>query len=456
MMKEASLKRAALVVAAALFMQMLDSTIVTTALPQIATDLSVNQSSASLLVSVYMLFAAIFIPLSGWMAKKMSRKTLFLLAVMLFTLSSVAAGLVNNLAYILVMRAIQGMAGAMMVPVGKLIILENVAAKNLLQILSFLVWPALIAPAIAPLLGGYVISAFSWHWIFFLNLPIGLGILLAGYLLIHDQNDWEEAPFDLVGFLLVALAAGLILVAAEVLSRGLPLLAVGSAILTLGIFFAFLAFRHLQKVEQPLFALDALKIKSFRIYQTGGSIFWMTIGALPYLLTLLLQVPFHWSAIEAGTYVIFIFLGNLAIKPFTTPIIRRTGYKYALVIALGLATMTTFLMAAFTIETAKPWIAFVAFVSGVGRSLALTSYNSLAFAELSKKEKNAANTLQSVMQMLSQAFGVGFVATLVALFSKMFVTSLAYQVTLFLVALISLYPLLEVLTLPKNVGEKTL
>lgn len=455
-MEEANLKRAALVVAAALFMQMLDSTIVTTALPQIATDLDINQSSASLLVSVYMLFAAIFIPLSGFMAKKMSRKVLFLLAVLLFTISSVAVGLDNNFTYILVMRAVQGMAGAMMVPVGKLIILENVASKNLLQILSYLIWPALIAPAIAPLLGGYVISALSWHWIFFLNLPIGLLILVAGYFLIHDRNEHEEAPFDLFGFLLVALAAGLILVAAEVLSRGLPMLGIGITTLVLGLFFAVLAFRHLKKVEQPLFALDALKIKSFRIYQTGGSIFWMTIGALPYLLTLLLQVPFHWSAIESGTYVIFIFLGNLAIKPFTTPIIRKTGYKYALVIALGFATATTFLMAAFTIDTAKPWIAFVAFVSGVGRSLALTSYNSLAFSELSKNEKNAANTLQSVMQMLSQAFGVGFVATLVALFSKVFVASLAYQVTLFLVGAISLYPLLEVLTLPKNVGEKTL
>ncbi|MDD9138140.1 MFS transporter [Fructobacillus sp. CRL 2054] len=455
-MNEKSLKRAALVVAAALFMQMLDSTIVTTALPQIADDLSVNQSTASLLVSVYMLFAAVFIPLSGWMAKKMNRKALFLLAVLIFTLSSVAVGLVDNLAYILVMRALQGIAGAMMIPVGKLIILENVASKNLLQILSYLIWPALIAPAIAPLLGGYIISALSWHWIFFLNLPIGLGILIAGYFLIHDENAPEDAPFDMVGFILVALAAGLILIAAETLSHGLKSLALGSTLLVLGFILSILSFKHLQRVDQPLFALDALKTKTFRIYTTGGSIFWITIGALPYLLTLLLQVPFHWSAVEAGTYVIFIFLGNLAIKPFTTFIIKHTGYKYALVIALGLATMSTFLMAAFEMNTAKVWIAFVAFVSGVGRSLALTAYNSLAFSELTKKEKNAANTLQSVMQMLSQAFGVGFAATLVALFSQAFASSLAYQITLFIMGVISLYPLFEVLTLPKNAGESTL
>ncbi|MCO0832120.1 MFS transporter [Fructobacillus sp. W13] len=455
-MKDNVLKKAALVVAAALFMQMLDSTIVTTALPQIAEDLRVNQSSASLLVSVYMLFAAIFIPLSGWLAKKLPRKNLFLFAVVLFTLSSVAVGFYSNLAYILAMRALQGFAGALMVPVGKLIILENVEAKNLLSILSFLIWPALIAPAIAPLLGGYVIGAMSWQWIFYLNLPIGIGILIAGAFLIHDDNKAEEAPFDLFGFLLVAVAAGLILIAAEVLSRGVETLFVGGLILFAGLVLSVFSWKHLQKVDEPLFSLDAMKVKSFRIYQTGGSIFWMTIGALPYLLTLLLQVPFHWSPVEAGTYVIFIFLGNLAIKPFTTPIIRTLGYKYALSVALGLASASTFLMACFTVDSAKPWIAFVAFASGVGRSLSLTSYNSLAFAELSKKEKNAANTLQSVVQMLSQAFGVGFAATLLSLFAQALSITLAYQVTLFVVGLLSLYPLMEALTLDKNVGEKTL
>ncbi|MBS9338697.1 MFS transporter [Fructobacillus sp. M2-14] len=455
-MKDNVLKKAALVVAAALFMQMLDSTIVTTALPEIAEDLKVNQSSASLLVSVYMLFAAIFIPLSGWLAKKLPRKNLFLFAVVLFTFSSVAVGFYNSLAYILMMRALQGFAGALMVPVGKLIILENVEAKNLLSILSFLIWPALIAPAIAPLLGGYVISALSWQWIFYLNLPIGIGILIAGIFLIHDDNPAEDAPFDLLGFVLVAAAAGLVLIAAEVLSRGVETLVLGGSILLAGLVLAVFSWKHLKKAEEPLFSLDALKVKSFRIYQTGGSIFWMTIGALPYLLTLLLQVPFHWSPVEAGTYVIFIFLGNLGIKPFTTPIIRALGYKYALVLALGLASMSTFLMAAFNVDSAKPWIAFVAFVSGVGRSLALTSYNSLAFSELSKQEKNAANTLQSVVQMLSQAFGVGLAATLLSLFSQAFTVTLAYEVTLFVVGVLSLYPLFEVLTLDKNVGSKTL
>ncbi|GAP03313.1 major facilitator superfamily MFS_1 [Fructobacillus pseudoficulneus] len=450
------MKKAALVVAAALFMQMLDSTIVTTALPQIATDLQVNQSTASLLVSVYMLFSAIFIPLSGWLSKKVRRKNLFLLAVGLFTISSVLAGLFNNLTYLLVMRAIQGMAGALMVPVGRLIILENTEPKKMLQILSYLVWPALLAPAIAPLLGGYVISALSWHWIFFLNLPIGLLIILTGIVFILDDNEREDLPFDLLGFCLVALAGGGLLIASEVLARGLSLIFWGALIFFLALLFCVLAWRHLQKGKQPLFSLEPLKVKTFRIYETGGSIFWMTIGALPYLLTLLLQVAFHWSPVAAGTYVIFIFVGNIAIKPFTTAIIQRLGYKYALTVALSLATVATLLMAAFQMGTAKPWIAFVAFVSGVGRSLALTAYNSLSFSELSKEQKNSANTMTSVLQMLFQALGVGLVATIVAILGQTFQTAMAYRLTFLIIGLASLYPLIEVLTLPKDAGAQTL
>ncbi|CAK1221590.1 MFS transporter [Fructobacillus cardui] len=455
-MNFSQMKQAALVVAAALFMQMLDSTIVTTALPQIATDLKVAQSTASLLVSVYMLFSAIFIPLSGWLAKKVRRKNLFLIAVGLFTVSSVLAGLFNNLTYLLVMRAIQGMSGALMVPVGRLIILENTEPKKMLQILSYLVWPALLAPAIAPLLGGYVIASLSWHWIFFLNLPIGLLIILTGAFFILDDNEREDLPFDLFGFLLVAVAGGGLLIASEILSRGLSLFFWGFLVLFVALVFLALAWHHLSASDQPLFSLEPLKVKTFRVYESGGSIFWMTIGALPYLLTLVLQVAFHWSPIMAGTYVIFIFVGNIAIKPFTTVIIRCLGYKYALVVALSLASLATFLMAAFHADSAKAWIAFVAFVSGIGRSLALTSYNSLSFSELSKEQKNSANTLTSVLQMLSQALGVGIVATILALLGQVMKTTLAYQITFLIVGLVSLYPLLEVLTLPKDAGAQTL
>ncbi|GAO99406.1 MFS transporter [Fructobacillus ficulneus] len=450
------MKKAALVVAAALFMQMLDSTIVTTALPQIASDIHVQQSTASLLVSTYMLFAAIFIPLSGWLAKKMRRKYLFLFAVGLFTVSSVLAGLFNNLTYLLIMRAIQGMAGALMVPVGRLIILENTEPKKMLQILSYLVWPALIAPAIAPLLGGYVINSLSWHWIFFLNLPIGLLIIFFGFTYLIDDNDRVAAPFDLVGFLLVAVAAGALLIAAEVLSHGLSLLVWGILCLAVAVIFFVLSWRHLQTVDEPLFSLEPLKVKTFRVYETGGSIFWLTIGALPYLLTLILQVVFKWSPITAGTYVIFIFLGNIFIKPFTTFIIQHLGYKYALVVALALASLSTFAMAGFQAGTIKAVIALVAFLSGVGRSLALTAYNSLSYSELTKEQKNSANTLASVLQMLAQAFGVGLAATIVALLSQVVSLRVAYQLTFLLVGILSLYPLLEVLTLPKDAGSETL
>ncbi|MDF7637538.1 MFS transporter [Leuconostocaceae bacterium ESL0958] len=449
-------KRAALVVAFALFMQMLDSTIVTTALPSIAHDIDASQSTTSLMVSVYMLSAAIFIPLSGWLAKKVRRKYLFFAAVALFTISSVLVGLFNNLAYLLVMRAVQGMAGALMVPVGRLIILENVAPENILKILSYLIWPALIAPAIAPLLGGYIIEALSWHWIFYLNLPIGCGILLAGAYFIHDDNEIEAAPFDLFGFLFVAAGGAGLLVASEFLSRGLANFPLGLALFALGLFFFYAAFKHLARVDHPLISLAPLQIKTFRIFQTGGAIFWMTIGAMPYLLTLFLQVSLGWSPIKAGSFVIFIFLGNLGIKPFTTPIIERTGYKYALLIALGLASLTTFFLATLSANSPEYAIALLAFLSGVGRSLALTAYNTLAFADLDKSLKNAGNTMISVVQMLAQALGIGLVATLVALLEQAVSPAAAYSWTFVLVGLLSLYPFFEVGTISKTAGSQTL
>ncbi|CAK8054336.1 MFS transporter [Eupransor demetentiae] len=450
------LTKAALVVAAALFMQMLDSTIVTTALPVIGRDLSVSQSTASLLISAYMLAAATFIPLSGWLARRLPRKRLFLWAVALFTLSSVLGGLVNNLPLLLGMRVLQGVAGALMVPVGRLIILENTESKDLLRMLSYLVWPALIAPAIAPLLGGYIISYLTWHWIFFLNLPIGLGIILFGHRVIQDFSKTEKVDFDLPGFILVGLSVLALLISSDLLGDGIEMLPWGSALLLVAIAVGYFAVRHLRRASEPLFSLAALKVPTFRVYQSGGSIFWMTIGALPYMMTLLLQVVFSWSAVTAGTYVIFIFLGNLAIKPFTTPIIERTGYRLAIVIGLVLATSSTVAFAFMTPETMKWWIATVAFVSGVGRSLCLTSYNTLSFADLDREEKNSANTFQSVVQMLAQGLGVGVAAMIVAILQQYFSTAAAYKGTFILLALISIYPLAEILTLPKDAGAQTL
>ncbi|CAH1855982.1 MFS transporter [Convivina praedatoris] len=452
----AQLKQATLVVAAAFFMQMLDSTIVTTALPRIANDLSVSQSSASLVISSYLLASAVFIPLSGWLARIFQRRTLFLGAVTLFTISSGLGGLATTLPMLLCMRIIQGMAGSLMIPVGRLMILAHTPAPKLLQILSYLIWPALIAPAIAPLLGGYIITYLDWHWIFYINIPIGLLILLTGHWAIRDHNKPEQNPFDLLGFLLVSITGVSLLISSEILSHGMQSLLLGLLLLIGGIVAGLGAFYHLKHAKHPLFSLDALKIPSFRVYQSGGTIFWMTIGALPYLLTLFLQIAFGWNAVQAGSYVLFIFLGNLIIKPFTTPIIQRLGYRRTIATSLIVATLSTFGFAFLTRQTNPILIVSLAFISGIGRSLALTGYNGLSFSELQSQQKNSANTLQAVVQMLSQGLGIGFSATLVAIFEQFSSVRTSYSMTFICIGIISIYAIVEILHLQKDVGAQTL
>lgn len=446
--------RTALIIAASLFMEVLDGTIITTALPTLSRDFHVAGSTASLLVSTYMLAVAIFIPLSGWLATIWQRKRLFLTAVGLFALSSLLSALSPNFGFLLVMRIFQGISGAMMVPVGRLIVLEKTEPRDLLKMISFLVWPALMAPVIAPVLGGLIVTYATWHWIFLINVPIGLAIILIGHKTIVDDQVPHPAPFDALGFILVGLAAAGVLSASEMITNPAISNVFVAILFGVALVIGALAFRHLGRSTHPLFSLEALKIPTFRVFQTGGSIFWMTIGALPYMLTLMLQTSFHWSAAKAGTYVLFIFVGNIGIKPFTTPIIQKFSYRGAIVLALALAFLATIGLAFVSPTTPAYWIMLAALVSGVGRSLALTAYNGLSFADLSLTQKNSANTLSAVAQNLSQALGIGFAAAGLAGFSNLFSTAASFKWTFLLLALISLYPLFEILTLPKDAGAQ--
>jgi MFS family permease len=352
------------------------------------------------------------------------------------------------------MRIFQGISGAMMVPVGRLIVLEQTEPRDLLKMISFLVWPALVAPVIAPLLGGLIVTYATWHWIFIINVPIGLAIILIGRKAIVDDQKPKKAPFDAVGFILVGIAAAGVLAASEMITNDAISKFFVIALFLVAIAIGTLAFRHLGRVEHPLFSLEALKIPTFRVFQTGGSIFWMTIGALPYMLTLMLQTSFDWTAAKAGTYVLFIFVGNIGIKPFTTPIIQKLSYRGAIVLALSLAFIATIGLAFVDKTTPAFIIMFAALVSGVGRSLALTAYNGLSFADLSRTQKNSANTLSAVAQNLSQALGIGFAAAGLAGFGILFGTASAFRWTFLLLGLISLYPLFEILTLPKEAGAQ--
>lgn len=272
----------------------------------------------------------------------------------------------------------------MMTPTARLMVLEKTPADQLLKMISYLVWPSLMAPAVAPVIGGMFVTYFTWHWIFLINLPIGLLAFLIGVRLLPRDDQQQPRPFDVRGFVELALASMALLTGAEMLARTGVVVWYGLIMVVIGIVLGVNVYQHLRRAEHPLFSVATMKVPTFRVSQTGGTLFQVTIASLPYVLTVLLQTVFGWSAARAGWYVIFIFIGNIGIKPFTNPIIRRLGFRGALIASFLMLILSSFGLALVRPHTTAIAIMFLALVSGVGRSLAFTSYNGLQFTDVAQ------------------------------------------------------------------------
>lgn len=315
----------------------------------------------------------------------------------------------------------------------------------------------MIAPAIAPVIGGAIITYFSWHWIFLINLPIGLIILLLGYYLIPKDHELIKHKFDWLGFLEIAVASALLIIGAELASRhGFTFELAGMICIVNGLVFLVLTYKHLKTIQYPLFSLNALSKTSFRIGQTSGAVLWLSVGAMPYLLTIYLQTIFHWSAVVAGSYVIFIFIGNIGIKPFTTTIIRHLHYKGALLASFLLILSSSIFLYFIEPTTVSAVIMFLSFLSGIGRSLALTSFMGLSLSEIPPHERNSANTLSTVVQSLAQGLGVSFITLVIRLFETKLSSGLSYSLGFVVLGALMLLPIIEILKIPKSMGESTI
>lgn len=448
--------RIAILMAASLFMEMLDGTIVTTALPEMSQYFHTGAATTALLVSVYLITSAIFIPLSGWLAKRFGKKKIWIIAVIIFTISSLTSALVSSFIFLLLMRIIQGFSGSLMTPTARLIVLEKTPASKLLKMVSYLIWPALIAPAIAPLAGGFIVTYWSWQWIFLINVPIGFIIVLLGIKWIDADDVKTKNDFDLLGFIEITFASGVILVGAELATHGKNYWFSAMGLVAVGVILGVIVFKHLKKAENPLFSIQALKVTSFRICQTSGSVLWLCVGALPYILTVFLQTVFQWSAVKAGSYVLFIFIGNIGIKPFTNAIIRKLGYRSALLSSFGMVFITSVALAFIRPNTFPVYIMFLALVSGVGRSLALTSYNGLSFSEIAPQDRNSANTLNVVVMTLAQGLGISLITVVVNLLQNSFSITTSYELGFVFLGLLMIFPVIEVLFLPKDIGYTTI
>ena len=440
----------ALLVAGTFFMENLDGTIVATAAPAIAADLGVRPVDINVVMTAYLVAVAVGIPLSGWLADRFGGRRVFLLAIGVFTVASALCAVSPNLAVLSAVRVLQGLGGAMMVPVGRLVVLRSTQKRDLLDAIAYLTWPALVAPVVAPFLGGWLSTYAGWQWIFLVNIPLGVLAVVVALRVVPVVDGTDVPPLDWVGFLLCGLTLATLLVGLEQVGGGTTRGVVVAVLLVVAALAGVLTVRRMRRTRDPLLDLAALEVRTFWVANVSGMVYRMAISAVPFLLPLMFQVAFGWSAVRAGLLVMAVFLGNVLIKPATSPLIRRFGFRRVIVASSAGGALTFVACAFLRPTTPMVVIAGVLVVSGVMRSVGFSGYNSLMFADIGAAQMSGANTLSSTIGQLAAGLGVA-VAALALRASDGILGALvpghqvllAYQVTFGLLALMMLYPVLE-------------
>jgi EmrB/QacA subfamily drug resistance transporter len=395
-----------LVVACAMFMQNLDSTVIATALPTIARSLDESPLTLNVAITCYLLSLAVFIPISGWTADRFGARRVFSAAIVVFTLGSIGCGMANSLAALVAARIVQGMGGALMVPVGRLVLLRTVEKSDLVRAMSYVSVPALIGPVMGPPLGGFIVTYWSWRWIFFINIPIGfLGIILVN-LLVGDLKEGGRRPFDFGGFALTGVGLATLAFGFENVARGaLPTILVG-ALLTVGAACTMLYVRHARRVAHPIIDLALFRIPTYAAASIGGFLFRMGLGALPFLLPLMLQVGFGLDALSSGLLTFASAAGAMSMKMTAARIIRWLGFRIVLVGDAVISALFLFSYSLFRPTTPHLVIFLALLAGGFFRSLQMTSINTLSYADVPPTMLSRATSLTSMAQQLSQTVGV--------------------------------------------------
>jgi len=406
-------RAAPLIVAVSLFMENMDSTVIATSLPAIARDIGTDPLALKLAVTSYLLSLAIFIPASGWTADRFGARNVFRLAIAVFVLGSIGCALSQSLEEFVIARIFQGIGGAMMTPVGRLIVVRAIDKEALLNAMSLLTIPALIGPICGPPLGGFITTYASWHWIFIINVPIGLlGIALATRFIPDIRTEYPY-PFDLIGFILSALGIGGLAFGLSVLGLSfLPDWVVG-ALLGVGAVCSLAYVYYAQRATAPILDLKLLKLPTFRASIFGGFLFRLGIGALPFLLPLLLQLGFDLSPFQSGLITFTGALGSMFMKAAAVTVLKRVGYRNVLLYNSFISA--AFLAACATFLPGIPFAIMIAvlLIGGFFRSLQFTSINTLAYAEIEPALLSRATSMTAAAQQLSISAGVAVGALVV-------------------------------------------
>lgn len=441
------------VLAVALFMQILDATILNTALPQMAIALGESPLKMQWAVISYALTLALFIPISGFLADKFGTRKVFLSAIVIFCIGSLLCAASPNLQVLIGSRVLQALGGAMMTPVARLILVKSYPRNQLLTVMNFAVIPALVAPLIGPLLGGYLVQYFSWHWIFLINIPMGLLGLVMGYKLVPDLRE-TVGRLDWTGFIFFAAAAFLLSLAVEQASQ--PGSYFGSIVLAV-ISFALLAgyVWHARRYDKPLFPLSLFNIRTFRIGIVGNLLTRLGISAVPYLLPLLLQVQFKYTPSQAGWLLAPIAVGAIGVKPWVSKIIQRFSYRKVLVVNTTLLGILIILLAQFTADVPWYWFIPLLTVMGACNSMQFSAMNTITIGDLEGTQTSSGNSLMAVNQQLAISFGIAFGAAVLNILTErvQMDTLAAFQMTYWVMGIITILSGLHFLRLHPKDGQ---
>ncbi|WP_192575303.1 MFS transporter, partial [Klebsiella pneumoniae] len=450
----------ALLVAGAFFMEFLDGTVIATALPDMARDFGVTAVELNIGISAYLITLAVLIPASGWIADRFGARAIFTLALAIFTLASVFCGLSTEVHIFVAMRILQGVGGALMVPVGRLAVLRTTPKHQLIKAIATLTWPALVAPIIGPPLGGFITRYASWHWIFFINVPLGLAAIILSLRIIPDIRETERRSFDLSGFITTSVAMVSLVTAMERLGDRQPQIWPTLALAALGFGCLLYSIRHFRRAAAPMVRLDALQVPTFRVTMYGGSLFRASISAVPFLLPLLFQVGFGMDPFHSGLLMLAVFVGNLTIKPATTPLIRWLGFRRLLLINGALNVCSLLACALLTPQTPVWAIMLILYLGGVFRSIQFTGVSTLAFADVPAAQMSDANTLFSTASQLAVGLGITLGAIGIRLGEQvgdwLHLTELpgiSFRLSFVFIALICLVGMIDSLHLAKTAGS---
>ena len=390
-----------LILAVALFMEQMDSTVIATALPAIANDLHVGPITLKLALTSYMVSLAVFIPISGWMADRFGAKNIFRIAICVFVIGSIMCAASGGLLEFVFARFLQGVGGSMMTPVGRLVLVRTTQKSDLVSAMALLSIPALVGPLAGPPLGGFITTYASWHWIFLINVPVGiLGVILSS-IFLPDVEATMPPKLDVIGFLLTSFAASGVVFGMSVIS--LPALPpyVGITAVVIG---------RQRRHPAPILDLTLLKNATFRASVTGGTLFRICIGAMPFLTPLMLQLGFGLNPFQSGLITFAGAIGAISTKFIARRVFTAVGFKTALLSAAAITTVTTICTGFFQPWTPHIVIVAILLIGGFSRSFFFTGINALAFADISDKQASQATSMSSVMQQISLALGVAVAA----------------------------------------------